>query len=217
VNAASATLIRVRWDWFQGSRRGAREIGLTRTGSGLASSSLPWQRQVEEVVMERVVLVDDADREIGSEEKMAAHQAGLLHRAFSVFVFNRAGEMLLQRRSRTKYHSGGKWSNACCGHPRPGEALEDGAHRRLREEMGFDCALRPLSVLRYTAELDHGLVENEIDHVLVGEHEGDPRPDPAEAEAWRWVDGNWLERSIAASPGEFTVWFRLILEHVSFR
>jgi isopentenyl-diphosphate Delta-isomerase len=167
--------------------------------------------------MERVVLVDEADRAIGTEDKMAAHQAGLLHRAFSILVFNRSGELLLQRRSRTKYHSGGQWSNACCGHPRPGEPLHSGAHRRLREEMGFDCELRRLSVLRYSARLDHGLVENEIDHVLTGQYQGDPDPDPEEAEAWRWVDPAWLRTRIAARPGEFTIWFRLILDRVPFR
>jgi len=162
--------------------------------------------------MERLVLVDEADREVGTEEKLAAHEAGLLHRAFSIFVFNRAGELLLQRRAASKYHSGGRWSNACCGHPRPREPLEAAAHRRLREEMGFDCELSRVSVLRYSVRLDHDLVENEIDHVLVGAWQGDPSPDPLEADGWRWVERGALQQRMAEAPGDFTVWFRLILE-----
>lgn len=161
---------------------------------------------------ERVVLVDDADCEVGTAEKMAAHTAGLLHRAFSILVFDGAGRVLLQRRARAKYHSGGLWSNACCGHPRPGEALADAAARRLREEMGFACALAPASVLRYTARLDGGLTENELDHLLVGRWTGSPRPDPAEAEGWSWADPRKLRARVASHPAEFTVWFRLIVE-----
>ncbi len=163
--------------------------------------------------MERVVLVDDDDREVGTEDKQAAHEAGLLHRAFSIFVFNRDGELLLQRRSLAKYHSAGQWSNTCCGHPRPGEPLEAAAHRRLHEEMGFDCALRLLPPLRYQVLLDNGLVENEIDHILIGEHEGDPAPDPEEVGAWRWVDGAGLASRIAHRPSEFTAWLKLIVAH----
>jgi isopentenyl-diphosphate Delta-isomerase len=162
--------------------------------------------------MERLVLVDEDDCEVGSAGKLDAHEAGLLHRAFSIFVVNRAGELLLQRRAESKYHSGGRWSNACCGHPRPGEALGAAAHRRLREEMGFDCALLPVSTFRYRAALDHALVENEVDHVLVGVWDGEPSPDPAEADGWRWVGRAALEARLAEAPGEFTVWFRLILD-----
>jgi isopentenyl-diphosphate delta-isomerase len=161
--------------------------------------------------MERLVLVDEDDREVGTERKLAAHAAGLLHRAFSVLVVNGAGEMLLQRRAASKYHSGGRWSNACCGHPRPGESVLAAAHRRLGEEMGFDCALAPLSTVRYRAQVGNGLVENEIDHVLAGAWDGEPSPDPAEAEGWRWVGRAALEARLAESPGEFTVWLRLIL------
>lgn len=167
--------------------------------------------------MERLVLVDEADREVGTEEKLAAHRAGLLHRAFSIVVLNRPGELLLQRRAASKYHSGGRWTNACCGHPRPEEPLEVAAHRRLREEMGFDCELSRLSVLRYSARLDQGLVENEVDHVLVGRWDGTPRPDPREAEGWRWIAGGALRARIAEAPQEFTVWFRLILDALGSR
>lgn len=161
--------------------------------------------------MERLVLVDEDDREVGSEDKLAVHAAGLLHRAFSIFVLNGAGALLLQRRASSKYHSGGRWSNACCGHPRPREPLATAAHRRLREEMGFDCALARIGSLRYRARLEGGLVENEIDHVLVGTWDGAPAPDPREADAWRWVEREPLEARLAAEPEEFTVWFRLIL------
>jgi isopentenyl-diphosphate Delta-isomerase len=162
--------------------------------------------------MERLVLVDEDDREVGSEGKLAAHEAGLLHRAFSIFVVNGAGALLLQRRAASKYHSGGRWSNACCGHPRPGEPLGAAAHRRLREEMGFDCGLARISSFRYRARLDGGLVENEIDHVLVGTWEGAPSPDPGEADGWRWVERGALEARLREAPEEFTVWFRLILD-----
>lgn len=161
--------------------------------------------------MERLVLVDEHDREMGSEGKLAAHEAGLLHRAFSIFVLNGAGALLLQRRAASKYHSGGRWSNACCGHPRPGELLAAAAHRRLREEMGFDCALARIASFRYGARLEGGLVENEIDHVLVGTWDGAPEPDPREADAWRWVQQGALEALLAAAPEDFTVWFRLII------
>ncbi len=158
--------------------------------------------------MERVVLVDEADVAVGSEEKGAAHLAGLLHRAFSIFVFDGAGRLLLQRRAPGKYHSAGQWSNTCCGHPRPGERLESAAHRRLQEEMGFDCTLRPLATYRYQARLDNGLTENELDHLLVGEFDGGPAPDPREASEWRWIAPGALRREIADDGLRFTVWLR---------
>lgn len=164
--------------------------------------------------MERVVLVDEADVALGSEEKLAAHRAGLLHRAFSVFVFDRAGRLLLQRRADGKYHSAGRWSNTCCGHPRPAEPLESAARRRLEEEMGLTCPLRPLGTYRYRARLDGGLTENELDHLLVGEHEGRPWPDPREASAWRWVAPGALRRELADDPLRFTAWLGGCLERV---
>jgi len=162
--------------------------------------------------MERVVLVDEEDRAIGVEEKMAAHLGGRLHRAFSVFVFDGSGRLLLQRRAAGKYHSARQWSNTCCGHPRPGEALEAAARRRLREEMGLDCPLVKVATYRYRARLENGLWENEVDHLLAGEFEGSPAPDPDEAEGWRWVDPAALRREIAAEPRRFTVWLRGCLE-----
>jgi len=164
--------------------------------------------------MERVILVDEEDRDLGADEKAAAHAAGRLHRAFSIFVFDRSGRLLLQRRAAGKYHSGGQWSNTCCGHPRPGEELEEAARRRLREEMGFECPLVKVGTYRYTARLDNGLIENELDHLLAGEFDGAPAPDPGEAEDWRWVDPDALRREIAAASQRFTPWLRGSLERV---
>ena len=156
-----------------------------------------------------VVLVDADDREIGRAEKLEAHRSGALHRAFSAFVFADEGRVLLQRRARTKYHSGGLWSNTCCGHPLPGEEISTAARRRLREEMGIDVALTPIARFTYRAELDGGLVEHEIDHVLVGSWSGSPAPDPAEVGEWGWIAPADLDRELRDDPGRFTAWLPL--------
>jgi len=161
---------------------------------------------------ERVVLVDEEDRPRGTSEKLEAHRSGELHRAFSVLLFNRRGELLLQRRALGKYHSGGLWTNTCCGHPRPGEITTAAARRRLGEEMGIDCELVPLFSFIYRADLDGGLTEHELDHVLVGRWDADPLPDPEEAEDWRWVPFETLRSEVEARPELFTFWFRRILE-----
>jgi isopentenyl-diphosphate Delta-isomerase len=153
-----------------------------------------------------VVLVDGCDVPIGELEKLAAHREGLLHRAFSVFVVNAAGEILLQRRAGGKYHSGGLWSNTCCGHPRPGEDTRAAARRRLGEEMGFVCDLRPVHRFTYRALLEDGLIEHEVDHVFVGRHERDPTPDPEEVEGWRWMRPEILARELRSRPEAFTAW-----------
>ncbi|MEW5927662.1 MAG: isopentenyl-diphosphate Delta-isomerase [Gemmatimonadota bacterium] len=160
---------------------------------------------------ERVILVDESDREVGTEDKERAHREGRLHRAFSVFVFNSRGEMLLQRRARGKYHSPGLWTNTCCSHPRPGESVEVAARRRLREEMGLECELRGSFPFLYRAELDRGMTEHEYDHVLVGECDRDPVPDADEVEAWAWVDPDEVRRDLAERPDRYTYWFRLAL------
>jgi isopentenyl-diphosphate delta-isomerase len=160
---------------------------------------------------EHVVLVDERDREIGTAPKLDAHQSGALHRAFSVVLFDRAGRMLLQRRARSKYHSGGLWANTCCGHPRPGEPVTDAARRRLSEEMGVTAALVPVGSFRYRARLGD-LEEHEFDHVLVGRFDGTPAPDPEEVEAWRWLSPADAARELSASPAAFAVWFRQVLE-----
>jgi isopentenyl-diphosphate delta-isomerase len=159
---------------------------------------------------DHVVLVDERDRETGTAPKLDAHRSGALHRAFSVMVFDRHHRVLLQRRARDKYHSGGLWANTCCGHPRPGESVVEAARRRLMEEMGIGADLRPVGTFTYRARLGD-LEEHEFDHVLVGRYDGDPRPDPAEVEAWRWVAPADAAAELAAFPERFAVWFGQVL------
>lgn len=163
---------------------------------------------------EHVIIVNEEDQETGEEEKIAAHQQGLLHRAFSVFIFNADGRLLLQRRDSGKYHSGGLWSNTCCGHPRPGENTAEAAERRLHEEMGFTCALTRVHGFHYQVDLRNDLIENEYDHVFVGWHDESPVPDPDEVEDWAWVEPTILERWVQDDPDKFTYWFHLALPPV---
>jgi len=163
---------------------------------------------------EQVILVDTADQEIGLAEKLQAHREGKLHRAFSIFVFNSQAKLLLQKRARTKYHSGGLWSNTCCSHPRPGEPVEHAAHRRLREEMGFDCALREIFSFTYHMKLDNDLAEHEYDHVFLGTFDGKPAPNPADVDAWKWIDLKTLARDVGAYPERYTYWFRICIDQV---
>jgi len=166
--------------------------------------------------MEEIILVDETDREIGKAEKLAAHRdGGRLHRAFSIVLFDPAGRMLLQRRAATKYHFGGLWTNACCGHPRPGEAIDEAASRRLREELGVEAALRKVFTFRYTAtDVPSGLTERELDHVFVGTLTAEARPDPAEIDAVRWVAGEELARDLADRPERYTPWFGHVVERL---
>lgn len=161
--------------------------------------------------MPHVILVDETDAELGTMEKQRAHVEGRLHRAVSVFVFNARGDTLLQRRAASKYHTGGLWTNACCSHPLPGEAPAAAARRRLREEMGIDAPMAPAFAFTYRAEVGGGLVEHEYDHVFLATWEGDPTPDPAEVEEWRWISPAALEDEVARDAGAFTPWFRTIL------
>ncbi|MEK6283537.1 MAG: isopentenyl-diphosphate Delta-isomerase [Acidobacteriota bacterium] len=163
---------------------------------------------------EKVVMVNERDEAIGIEDKTQAHLLGVLHRAFSVFVINAAGQLLVQRRALTKYHSRGLWSNTCCGHPRPDEAIEKAARRRLREEMGVDSDLSEVFDFVYRANLEDGFIENEYDHVLIGSFEGVPRPDPAEIEEWRWVDMAVLSADLKEHPKRYTYWFRISFDRV---
>ncbi len=163
---------------------------------------------------ELVVLVDEDDRVVGTEGKMAAHIAGKLHRAVSVFVFNTDGQLLLQRRAASKYHSAGLWSNTCCGHPRPGEEPERAAHRRLQDEMGFDCPLRSGFGFIYKRRLDGDLVEHEYDRVFVGHHDAAPSPAPDEVADWRWAGVDEVLTDLEATPQRYTAWFGLALEKV---
>lgn len=162
---------------------------------------------------EFVVLVDEHDKEIGSEEKMKAHREGKLHRAFSIFVFNSKGEMLLHKRAKQKYHSGGLWTNACCSHPRVGEPLEEAVHRRLKEEMGFDCALKEIFHFIYNAHVGD-LTEHELDHVFVGEYNGEVCPDHREADDYKWVCVETVKEDVDAYPENYTEWFKIALGKV---
>ena len=166
---------------------------------------------------DQVILVDADDRATGTEEKLAAHQQGLLHRAVSAFLFDSEGRQLLQRRAEGKYHSAGLWSNACCSHPFPGESAADAVSRRLHEEMGISTPLTPLLRFTYRAELENGLIEHEIDHVFVGRFDGVPTPDPVEVSEWRWIGSDALDAEVALAPGSFTAWFRMLLPEVTSR
>ena len=165
---------------------------------------------------DQVILVDESDQPIGFAPKLAAHQeGGRLHRAFSVFIFDSAGRMLLQRRAASKYHFGGLWTNACCSHPGAGRPLAESARARLRHEFGFDAPLEELFSFVYRAEDPaSGLTEHEFDHVLVGRFDGQPAPNPAEIEAFDWVARDDLLRKVRDDPGQFTPWFRIVLDAV---
>jgi isopentenyl-diphosphate delta-isomerase len=159
-----------------------------------------------------VILVDSNDVAIGTAGKLDAHKRGLKHRAISVLIRNATGEFLLQRRNPAKYHSGGLWTNACCSHPRPGESANDAARRRLKEEMGFSCALEPLFVFQYETPVPGGLVENELVHVFGGRHDGPIDADPAEVSEWKWMALPDLAADLRARPDAYTVWFRQYLD-----
>lgn len=165
-------------------------------------------------MQEKVVLVDSSDRELGEMEKMEAHVKGVLHRAFSVFVFNEDGEMMLQRRALSKYHSPGLWTNTCCSHPRKGEAVSDAAHRRLVEEMGFDTDIRKVFDFRYKSEVGQGLTEHEFDHVFLGTYNGEPVINPAEVEEWKFMKMEELKKDMEKNPENYTVWFKIAFKEL---
>ena len=165
-------------------------------------------------MLEEIILVDKNDQEIGVGEKMKVHQDGKLHRAFSIFVFNSENEMLLQKRAKTKYHCGGLWTNTCCSHPRKGELLEKAIHRRLQEEMGFDCELKEIANFIYKAKFDNGLTEHEYDHIFTGKFNNKPKLNPEETEDYKWVSLEALKKEIKKNPESFTVWFKIAMERV---
>jgi isopentenyl-diphosphate delta-isomerase len=164
------------------------------------------------MISEQVILVDEQDRFQGVCEKLEAHRKGLLHRAFSVFLFNGEQQLIMQKRALSKYHSAGLWSNTCCGHPRPGEELKAAAERRLMEEMGISCELRHRLQFSYSATLENGLIENELDHVFTGVFSGIPILNAAEASDWMAISLEKVKKSVAVNPGHYTYWFRKILE-----
>jgi isopentenyl-diphosphate delta-isomerase len=162
---------------------------------------------------EPVQLVDAQDRPAGTATKWDAHRQGLLHRGFSLLVFNESDELLLQKRADGKYHSAGLWTNTCCSHPYIGEAVEDAIHRRLEEEMGFDCPATFIDTLHYTTPpLENGLMENELIHLYAGRtNRRSFSPDPLEVADWRWITSAGLKREIASAPGRFSYWMRVYL------
>ena len=175
------------------------------------------ENRAEHNLTELVVLVDESGRELGTATKLSVHVSGRLHRAVSVFVFDGEGRMLLQRRAAGKYHSGGLWSNTCCGHPRPGEPPAAAAHRRLREEMGFHCPLVPASSFVYRTALENGLIEHEHDEVFVGRFDGTPVPCLQEVEDWRWVAADELIADVSDHPSRYSAWFPIALRKLLAR
>jgi len=165
--------------------------------------------------MEQVILVDKHDNETGVAEKMQAHREGLMHRAFSVFLFNNSGELLLQQRAFHKYHSGGLWTNTCCSHPRPNEETLEAAYRRLQEEMGIaDCELTKAFDFIYFAELDDDLKENEFDHVFIGKWNGIPVVNADEVADYKWIAPSTLLADVEVNPKAYTFWFKEVIERV---
>lgn len=159
-----------------------------------------------------IVLVDTSGNQTGTMEKMEAHRIGRLHRAFSIFIVNSQGNLLLQQRASTKYHSSGLWSNTCCSHPAPGETLFQAAHRRLREELDFDCELREIFSFTYRADVGNGLIEHELDHVLLGAYDGVFQPSPDEIQACKWISISELTRDISVNGESYTEWLKLVIE-----
>ena len=162
---------------------------------------------------EQLILVDERNHAIGTDGKDLIHRKGLLHRAFSIFLADAQGQIVLQQRSQQKYHSGGLWANTCCGHPRPGERTVSAARRRLHEELGVTAALSFGFFSRYRADLDHGMQENEYVYVFFGRLRDEPRPDPAEVAAVQSLSLDEIKRRIGKRPQSFTYWLRHYFEH----
>jgi len=158
------------------------------------------------------VLVDENDRQLGVEEKLLTHQKGLLHRAFSVFIFNDKDELLLQKRANEKYHSAGLWTNTCCSHPQPDESLIAAGERRLMEEIGFTTSVTPIFSFIYRADLENNLTEYELDHVLIGLYNELPVPNPDEVSECKFISLNDLKADIEQNPEKYTVWLKIILD-----
>ncbi|SHI02852.1 isopentenyl-diphosphate delta-isomerase [Chryseolinea serpens] len=161
--------------------------------------------------MDHVILVDERDNEFGTMDKMEAHIKGALHRAFSVLLFNSKGEILLQKRSAFKYHSAGLWTNTCCSHPKPGETMETAIKRRLMEEMGIDLQPEYLFKFIYHVELSNNLIEHELDHVYIGQFNGEPIINSVEVERWKYAEPAAVKKDMLQNPEAYTYWFSLIL------
>ena len=161
---------------------------------------------------EKVILVNEKDEPIGLMEKIEAHEKGLLHRAFSVFIFNDKDEIMLQKRAAHKYHSPGLWTNTCCSHPRKGETVVEAGVRRLQEEMGFQTEIKHVTSFIYKAPFDNGLTEHEFDHILIGNYNEEPNLNPEEVAEWKWMKPEDIKAEIKSNPEKFTAWFKIIFE-----
>jgi isopentenyl-diphosphate delta-isomerase len=162
-----------------------------------------------DVEHEKVILVDREDHAIGVAPKLAVHRDGRLHRAISVQLRDAGGRLLLQKRHSGKYHSGGLWTNTCCSHPRPGEEVDSAAERRLMEEMGIACPLKPLFVTCYRAVVDNGMTEHEVVHCFGGLYSGQVRPDPSEVDGYAWAEPDELRDDVMKNPARYSAWFRI--------
>ncbi len=163
---------------------------------------------------EYVILVDEHDNDIGVMEKMQAHEKGLLHRAFSIFIFNSHQQLLLQQRAISKYHSGGLWTNTCCSHPRPNETIKDAANRRLFEEMGMTCELTIKTNFIYKTPFENGLIEHELDYVLIGNSNSNPIINTTEVENFKWLSIDDIKKDVELNPHSYTSWFKIALHNV---
>lgn len=161
---------------------------------------------------EKVILVNEQDEQIGLMPKMEAHEKALLHRAFSVFVFNEKNELMLQQRALSKYHSPGLWTNTCCSHQREGESNIEAGRRRLQEEMGFTTELEDTISFIYKVPFDNGLTEHEFDHILVGNYEGQPNINPDEVADWKWMSLEDVKKDMEENPSLYTEWFIIIFD-----
>lgn len=159
-----------------------------------------------------VILVDENDQPIGTMEKIEAHEKALLHRAFSVFIINQKGEIMLQQRASHKYHSPLLWTNTCCSHQRVGETNLEAGKRRLQEEMGFEVPLKELFHFIYKAPFDNGLTEHELDHVMIGYYNEEPNINPEEVESWKWMGIEEIRKDMTENPEIYTVWFKIIFD-----
>lgn len=162
---------------------------------------------------EKVILVNEKDEQIGLMEKIEAHEKALLHRAFSVFVYNDKNEIMVQQRALAKYHSPGLWTNTCCSHQREGESNIAAGKRRLMEEMGFETALKEITSFIYKAPFENGLTEHEYDYILIGKYNGQPKVNPAEVAAWKWMGSEELNADLQKHPEKYTAWFKIIFEN----
>lgn len=163
---------------------------------------------------EIIIQVDKNDREIGPVEKMEAHRKAILHRAFSILVFNSKNELLLHKRASEKYHSPNLWTNTCCSHPRFNESLNNAVYRRLQEEMGFTCELKEIFSFIYKIEFEDDLFEHEFDHVFIGSYEGEINPNTEEVSDYKWLTLEDIEKDISINPNDYTFWFKRLMPEV---